>query len=177
VESVGLGLNPRQRKFAELAATGIPAGRAYEQAGYNAKSALVADSAAARLSANVKVAAYVREIRAAAAEQGKDDAILTIREKREYLARVVRTPIGDVTTDSDLCQEHARTDGPESSFEKFKMPGKLEAIKLDSLLAGELADPNKHGDVNVSVNVTVSAEKLREIQDRRKAALAVHGRN
>lgn len=190
VVSLGVNLLPRQRVFAEIYAPGdVAAGRAYEQAGFKARGAS-ADSAAARLLQNVEVASYVRALREAAAKFGAAKAILSIREKREYLARLVRTPIGNVDVErdgenGDLCQEVTRVrrvvgggeDAEEWEVEKMKVAGKLEAIKLDSVLAGELNDNPKRGDVNVSVNVVVPVAKLEEIQRRRAAALNPHGRN
>jgi len=60
--------------------------------------------------------------------------VLDIAEKREFLARVVRTPIGEVDEASDLCQAMEVND---SGGRKYKLPCKIAAIKLDNDLAGE----------------------------------------
>lgn len=131
-------LNPRQRKFAELVATGIPAGRAYEQAGYDSRGT-DADANAARLIANDKVSRFVQSLRWEAETESKKATILTIQQKREFLARVVQTPIGTVDEDSDLCQAFKLGE----STREIKMPDKLRAIELDSRLAGEFRDSVK----------------------------------
>ncbi len=62
-------------------------------------------------------------------------AVMTAIQKREYLARVVLTPISQVDEESDLCQHFKRTvDGVCS----MAMPDKLRAIELDSQLTGDL---------------------------------------
>lgn len=79
---------------------------------------------------------YLAELREAA----RQDTILSLRDKREYLARVVRTPIGEVDEGSDLCQESATEETELASKKRIKMPCKLRAIELDAKLAGELKD-------------------------------------
>ena len=61
-------------------------------------------------------------------------AFLTASERREYLARIVRTPIGLVNEQSDLCQYAEFTE----QGRKIKMPDKLTALKLDAQLCGDL---------------------------------------
>lgn len=63
--------------------------------------------------------------------------VLSIAEKRLFLAEVVRTPSGAIDKNSKLCQEWSETHGEHSSSTKLKMPDKLAAIKLDNDLAGE----------------------------------------
>ena len=63
-------------------------------------------------------------------------AVLTIAQKREFLRRVVVTPIGQVDEESDLCQAAEYSD----TGRKFKMPDKLRAIELDAKLAGEFTE-------------------------------------
>lgn len=59
--------------------------------------------------------------------------VLTLAEKRKFLAEVVKTPVGEVSKDSQLAQE-VRVD--EKSM-TIKMPCKLKALELDAKLAGE----------------------------------------
>lgn len=149
----GSVLNERQRKFAERYATGLPAGRAYEQAGFKASGA-TANEAASRLLKNVNVCQYVRSLRRRAAESSEAVTILSIIEKRQFLARIVRTAISEVTAKSDLCQEHTETTTETGGTVKYKMPCKLRALELDAKLAGELTEkedaPPKPPDVPVA---------------------------
>lgn len=74
---------------------------------------------------------------------GENIKILSLREKREYLAEVVRTPVGKVDEDHPLAQRVKRStrtdkDGQTHETEEIEIPGKLRAIELDAKLAGEL---------------------------------------
>lgn len=76
-------------------------------------------------------------------DSGHNIKILSLKEKREYLASVVRTPVGSVNEDSPLAQKvkrSSRTDkrGETTETEEIEIPGKLRAIELDARLAGEL---------------------------------------
>jgi hypothetical protein len=79
---------------------------------------------------------YLAELR----EEARRETVLSLRDKREFLARVVRTPIGDVDEGSDLCQESATEETEIASKKRIKMPDKLRAIELDAKLAGELKE-------------------------------------
>ena len=70
----------------------------------------------------------------------KGGAVLTLRQKREFLAKVVNTPISEVSTDSDLCQEWSETEGEKTTSRRLKMPSKLDAIKIDNDLSGDGAE-------------------------------------
>lgn len=60
-------------------------------------------------------------------------AVLTIVEKRKFLARVVRAKLKEEPAESDLWQEVEIT----GDKVKKKMPDKLRAIALDNDLAGD----------------------------------------
>lgn len=76
-------LNDRQRRFAELVVEGLPAGRAYEQAGYSARGAS-ADNNASRLLGNARVSEYLSNLRKEAMEASK----MTRESKLEMLYRI-----------------------------------------------------------------------------------------
>lgn len=89
-------LNDRQRRFAEFVVSGDPAGRAYEKAGYVSRGD-VADQAGSRLLGNVKVKAYLVELR----KPQKAKAVATRERKREILLEIMEgkrtgTKISDV---------------------------------------------------------------------------------
>ena len=93
-------LNDRMRRVCELVVKGVPAGRAYEQAGYTSRGE-VADQAASRLLATVKVAAYLKTLREAASKDaafGRDDLI-------GFLVQIIKTPVSEVGHDSRLAQK------------------------------------------------------------------------
>jgi hypothetical protein len=63
-------------------------------------------------------------------------AVLTIAEKREFLARVVRCKAAVEPHDSDLWNGVEAVDGTI----RYKLPDKMRAIALDNDLAGEGAE-------------------------------------
>ena len=73
--------------------------------------------------------------------------MLTIRQKREYLARMVRARVSELADDSDLWQVTITEDGVTR-----KLPDKLRAIALDNELSGEGAQENRE-DVTVVVRI------------------------
>lgn len=77
------------------------------------------------------------ELKAEAAARAKEKDFLTIEEKRAFLAKVVRTPLAEVSRESELCQEWSETTTKDGGSERIKMPSKLDAIKLDNELAPE----------------------------------------
>lgn len=121
--------NPKHERFAQLVATGKALGPAYREVYGDIRGARQAGS---RLLSDVDIKQRVAEIQSKS--EGK--AVLTIAEKREFLRRVVVTPIGQVDEESDLCQSAEYSD----TGRKFKMPDKLKAIELDAKLAGEFTE-------------------------------------
>ena len=87
-----------------------------------------ASKAASRLSKDAEVLRIIGELNA----QLDQSAVATKQECLEFLTAVLRTPIGEVGEDSPLCQEVAYTD----SGMRKKMPGKIEAVRELSKLAG-----------------------------------------
>jgi hypothetical protein len=62
---------------------------------------------------------------------------LSFDEKREFLAKLVRTPISEIDEDSELAEEmRVSNDGATS----VKIPSKLKAIELDARIMGEFKD-------------------------------------
>lgn len=122
--------NSRHEAFALKIAQGMSASEAYRESGYDAKDANVTGP---RLLANVGngVKARVEYIKAQAATS----TVLSIAEKREFLAKVLRTPIGQIDESSPLCQSFEI--GKEGE-RKYKMPDKLKAIERDDALAPEV---------------------------------------
>jgi hypothetical protein len=86
--------------------------------------------------------------------------VLSMSEKREFLASVVRTPIGNVDETSPLAQsvKYSGDGGKE-----IKMPGKLEALKLDAQLAGELTD---RGESLTMININLMGMELEGRSER-----------
>ena len=125
-------LSPRHEVFAQARARGETA-----DAGYNRH-----DGNAARLSGNERILRRVKELQQASVTA----TMLTIREKREFFARLVRARLSELPDDSDLWQEIRTTlDGTTR-----KLLDKLRAIQLDNDL-----DPHPKGLVPSGEGVTV----------------------
>lgn len=98
-----------------------------------------AEAGGSRLLKNPEVAAYVANIRQAA----QTVATMTLREKREFLARVVRATPAEAMADPTLGAEVAELPG---GGRRVKMLDKLKAIELDSRLAGDFQQSATAGD-------------------------------
>ena len=120
----------KKKEFARLLVESkLSKADAYRKA-YNRKdmSNDAASKAASRLSKDGEVLRMIDELNA----QLDRSAVATKQECLEFLTAVLRTPIGEVGEDSPLCQEVAYTD----SGMRKKMPGKIEAVRELSKLAG-----------------------------------------
>ena len=129
--------NARHEAFAQAYAIDRNASKAFRTAGGKGNKPNVQGS---KLVSRPEIKARVEELRAKADAKSEEKTVLTILEKRQFLARVLRTPLGEITRDSDLCQEWSLTEGEKTTSERLKMPSKLEAIKIDNDLAVEGAE-------------------------------------
>lgn len=139
--------NPKWERFALLVATGeVSAAEAYRKTISAKCTDKTSHERASKIASNDKVRARIADLRSKAAVVASERAgevVLSIAEKRLFLAAVVRTPSGAIDKHSQLCQEWSETHGEHSSSTKLKMPDKLAAIKLDNDLAGEGSEANK----------------------------------
>lgn len=164
-------LKARQEKFAQLVAQGISVERAYMEAGYRSRghSANVNGSALLQMP---HVEARVAEIRDLAASLGT--TLLTIFEKRAFLAELIRTPAGSVGPDSRLCQgfyekvkvQDKRRGGDVVLRRRVKMADKLRAIALDSQLAGHFRKPEAEPVATAGGPRPLDLEAIRKIAAR-----------
>ena len=120
-----------QRKFCEGVVSGLNGTEAY-CAAYPDSSREAARRSASDLLGQADIRAEIAALRAKADEMA-GSAVLTLAEKRSFLARVVRARVSQEPEDSDLWASIKRTEfGTE-----YKLPDKLGAIKADNDLAGE----------------------------------------
>jgi hypothetical protein len=132
----GMSLSGPQQKFAEGVAMGLTQTEAYMVA-YPKGKRENAMGNAPRLRKRPQVAAEIARIRKAA-EEVPGSAKLTLAEKRDFLARLVRAKVETLPADSDLWNSIKQTKfGME-----YKLPNKLSAIILDNDLAGEGSEAN-----------------------------------
>lgn len=127
----------RHEAFARnIGIKGMSAAEAY-RTGWPKASRRRAETAGPALARKSQVKVRIAELKAEVAARAKEKDFLTLEEKRLFLARIVRTPLGEVNRDSDLCQEWSETTTKDGGSERIKMPSKLDAIKLDNELAPE----------------------------------------
>lgn len=120
-----------QRKFCEGIIKGLSNTEAYLKA-YPKSSAEAARRSASDLLTKPDIQACIAELREKA-DNRPGSAVLTRAQKRDFLARLVMARVGELPPDSDLWNSIKTTDqGIE-----YKLPDKLNAIKLDNDLAGE----------------------------------------
>lgn len=119
-------LTERQKAFARGVFEGLSQREAYKRA-YNCstKKDKTVDELASRLARNAKVKEYLEEMN----NEVEKFAILSKKERMEWLSRVVTTPINAVDGESDLCQEFVESEGPNGCTTKVKMPSKIDAIR------------------------------------------------
>lgn len=122
-----------QRKFCEGIISGLSGVDAY-CAAYPNSSRAAARASAADLLAKASITAEIQRLRDAAQEKA-GSAILTLAEKRKWLARLLRVNLSDLSLgqDGDLLHSIA----PGKLGDKLTLCDKLAAIKLDNDLAGE----------------------------------------
>ena len=112
--------------------------------GGNTEGAFLAAGYKSRTNIPERVQTYVNMIRARADKEqaaAVEADVLSARERREFLARAVRTPIAHLTEDSDLVQEKTTrfTKGGEEIV-TVRGVSKLDALELDAKLAGDLSN-------------------------------------
>jgi len=154
--------NPRHEAFAQAIARGETAVDAYLEVfpSANRKSAKVT-ACTWRAREDVKV--RVEEIRMETSEAAERVAHFTRDEALSFLTKILRTPISELTTNSDIAHKVTRhivssgrrgrpkkteEDGeleimaPEVIRETLEMPNKLDALKQLCVMCGWVADDN-----------------------------------
>jgi phage terminase small subunit len=195
-------LNIRQARFADFVASGMAAGPAYIKAGFQV-SRSVAKANASRMLTNATVLARIAELRRPQTES----CLMSLDEKRRMLARIVRTAIGDLESDSPLTAKYTRVKVGGSARGKLKKGtaprgneieeeeiwqiriegfDKLRAIELDSKLAGHFTPERVEVDVGPTTldEIRERANKVASILDlnarraaRAREAAAANGGN
>lgn len=149
IEKNASELSPQQLRFCHFYSTGMPLQQSYLEAGYKTKDAAVS---ACRLLRRPQVKQYLKELREATFLAN----VLSLGEKRSFLANVVRTPIGKIDVNHPLAQRVRYHDG---ELVEIQMPDKLRAAELDAKLSGELSE----NGVSINVGMQLVNSRLLEI--------------
>lgn len=140
-----LPADPRHQRFADLRLAGASLVDAYTGAGFK-DDRRASSSNAKRIEKRPDVAAYMEAVRQAAA----GDSVLTVEEKRKFLARIVRVPLIRIDPanpddpNADLIKKAKRkvSEGNEQEpeawiYDEVEKYDALRAIDEDNKLAGE----------------------------------------
>ena len=119
--------NQKHEKFAQAVAAGQSACAAYVTAGYEADS-----GNATRLAGKADVQARVLEIQRETAACGQ----VSKAELLAFYASIIRTPVGAITKDHQLCEEYSVVQTKHGTHTRTKMPGKIEAAREIAKLCG-----------------------------------------
>ena len=137
-------LTTKQKRFVEnYILKSMSIAESVRRAGYNVTSGRSEDygSLGCRMLKTERVSNYVSKLK----QKVFSKDVISIAEKRAYLARAVRTPVGEITEASDLAQEVTFSEGKEGSSRKVRAVDKLKAIELDSKISGDFyADRNEN---------------------------------
>lgn len=135
-------LRVREMQYCRYRSVGDSQATAYIKAGYKTTTANSAAVCACMLERRPYIRAYLNKLK----ESSYLANVVTLSEKRSDLADVWRTPVGAIDENHPFAQEvtiktFTDKDGNQTGQEKkIKMVGKLEALKLDAQLAGELKE-------------------------------------
>lgn len=133
--------DPRHVKFADMVLDGVPAAKAYKQAGFKAKNAQTAAASSSRLLKNANIRQYMEAIQ----RQAADGKVLSLRAKREFLCRIVSTPLMSIDPrgpDGDLILKYKNTVTEGGRSEEIVKLDPLKAIELDNKLCGDDPEAN-----------------------------------
>lgn len=128
--------SPQHQRFADLYISMGDASAAYKLAGFKCtdRSAV---TGASRLLKSPDVTRYLAHIQQAA----EDATVLSLIEKRKFLAKIVRTPLSKLDpTDEDtslIIKKSTTTDSDTHSTTTIEKLCPLKAIEIDNKLAGD----------------------------------------
>ena len=129
-------LTQRQKKLVDFHfLKGLSIAEATRRAGYSVKSGRVEDfgSVGCRVLKTERVQQYSRKVK----EKAYEKDAMSLQERRSFLARAIRTPVGELHEGSDLAQEVTITEGKEGTVKKIKALDKVRCLELDAKLAGD----------------------------------------
>lgn len=158
--------NAQHERFANEIAKGRDNTSAY-QAAYPKSSRVAARKGGSRLLTNEDIQGRIVDLQ----RKTEDKTTLSIMEKRQFYALIVRTPIGEIDDNHPLCQAVKRTETKDGGSVEFKMPDKLRATELDNELSGHVKQVGTTVNVGVAVNnITATEEQRTELISRKRAA-------
>jgi phage terminase small subunit len=150
---IRLPKDPRRQRFADLILGGMRAPEAYKKAGFKAVKPASLHTVSSRLLKNVEVQAYLADVR----QQSAKATVMSVAEKREFLARIVRTPLRAIDPndpdhkDGDLILKYKRTASETGEMEEIVKLDPLKAIDQDNKLSGDDPEANALGSLAAAI--------------------------
>lgn len=142
---IPLPKDPRHQRYADGILSGLDGWEAYQRAytlGKKKPAKASCHTGHKRLKGKPDVIAYLRAIR----QQSAGTTLLSVNEKREFFARIVRTPITSLSHEreenADLIKSYSVNESETSSNVRLEKLDPLKAIELDNKLAGEDPETN-----------------------------------
>lgn len=157
--------NPRHEKFCQAIARGKKGGEAYREV-YGKQIKNPRGQASDLIRDNQDISARIKELQAMS--NSKD--VMALQQQKEYLTKVLITPIGEIDESSVFCQVAKYTE----TGREFKMIDKLGAITQLARLMGLMKENAVEIGVNVNVSV-MSEEKRAELMRKKQQALERRG--
>lgn len=147
-------LSVKEQAYAGLVASGVEEKLAWAQLSGRSVPTDADRKGVSRMSHNVRVQEEILRIRREA-EKLAGGTVMSVAEKRQFLALVKRTPLGEIDETNPICIEMKRTkphkaadpDALEQAelweTETVKKPCPLRAIDLDNKMAGVYAEDQR----------------------------------
>lgn len=128
---------------------GVPPGEAYGSLFPRSKKTS-RNPAAGRIKRRKDVQAYMEWLR----QQSSTETTLTMQEKREFLARIVRTPLAALKPDEpadpngDLIKSYSYNETENSTSSRIEKLDPLKAIEIDNTLNGDDPEADFYHQLN-----------------------------
>lgn len=143
MSAIPLPKDARHQRLADLVMAGTGLAAAHRQAGFKGRTEASRKACASRMLSGANVRAYMDAVRAAAGAAAAAAAVLSLTEKRRFLARIVRVPLARINPEdpndpnADLVESYRRSDSEAGSSVAFKKLSSLSAIEADNKLCGD----------------------------------------
>jgi hypothetical protein len=138
-------LSAQQKKLAQAKALGLSDVAACKKARYKSKSSEAASNQVARMMSNDEYLAYYANL----IEKTESDAVMSIKERKEWLTGGIKVPLSEVDSSSTYCVEEINTEG----MTKIKKVDPIRAMdmlnKMDGAYAAEKVEVEHKGGVLV----------------------------
>lgn len=139
-EAIPLPKDARHQRYADGILQGLEGWDAYMKAFPDCRTKASAHTGHKRASKRADVKAYMQAVQL----EARDSSVLTVLEKRRFLARVVRTPINEgmdprelEQKNLDLVKSYSTSETETGTTFRLERLDPLKAIEIDNKLSGD----------------------------------------